>query len=159
MSWSSVSRSRCLIVRLLRLKPVGLDPEGSCQATPAVALPHTTLSSPPLPHTILSPPPLPHTMLSPGWAVPQSSPEPSVLPQTTLSQLAPPQSLPHTMLSLVLPLPHTMLSQFEGSHELPHTMLSAPPLPHTTLSPLPLPQTMLSPLPLPHTMLSPPLAW
>src|SRR6267142_2760876 len=78
---------------------------------------------------------VPQTMLSPAAAV----------PQTTLSQSAPPQSVPHTMLSPA-EVPHTMLSPLAI---VPHTMLSPAEVPHTTLSkfavPHAVPQTMLSP--------------
>ena len=69
------------------------------------------------------------------------SPSPAV-PHTMLSQSAPPQSVPQTMLS--------------PSSDVPHTMLSPSPLvPQTMLSPSAVPQTMLSPSLVPHTMLSP----
>src|SRR5262249_27499313 len=77
-------------------------------------------STVPSPHTILSSPSLPQRMLSPGFAVPHRSPESLELPHTTSSQSPPPQSLPHTILSLSSALsPQTMLS----SALLPQTML------------------------------------
>ena len=82
-----------------------------------------------------------------------------------LSQSAPPQSVPQTMLSSSL-VPQTMLSPSNvvpqtmlSSPSVPQTMLSSPSVPHTMLSPLAscVPQTMLSqpsPHSVPHTMLS-----
>ena len=105
-------------------------------------VPHTRLSSPlAVPQTTLSSPrAVPQTTLSSALCGVDTmlSSFPAAVPHTTLAQLAPPQSVPQTILSSSAEaVPQTTLSSL-ASANVPHTMLSS--------EPEAVPQTMLSSL-------------